>query len=74
MAAQGLPVSAAGVAQAYADFLDVLIVDSRDANLPRPAGLQFHATNIIMKSDEDRTELARTVLSALTESQPLSVS
>jgi len=73
MAAQGLPVSAAGVVQAYADFLDVLIVDSRDEGMPRPSGLQVHATNIIMKSDEDRTELARAVL-ALTESQALSVS
>jgi LPPG:FO 2-phospho-L-lactate transferase len=68
MAAQGLPVSAAGVAQAYADFLDVLIVDPRDAELPRPASLQVHAANILMKSEEDRTELARAVLSALPES------
>src|SRR5260370_39504273 len=31
MAAQGLPCSVAGVAQAYEDFLDVLICDTRDA-------------------------------------------
>ena len=31
MAAQGLPVSIAGVAQAYRDFLDILVVDTRDA-------------------------------------------
>ena len=34
MVAQGLPSSIAGVAQAYKDFLDVLICDTRDA---RPA-------------------------------------
>src|SRR5438105_7062946 len=31
MASQGLPVSIAGLGQAYADFLDVLVVDSKDA-------------------------------------------
>ena len=31
MAAQGLPVSIAGVAQAYHEFLDILVVDRRDA-------------------------------------------
>ena len=31
MAAQGLPVSIAGVAQAYREFLDLLVVDRRDA-------------------------------------------
>ena len=31
MAAQGLPVSIAGVAQAYKEFLDILVVDNRDA-------------------------------------------
>ena len=31
MAAQGLPVSIAGVAQAYREFLDILVVDNRDA-------------------------------------------
>ena len=67
MAAQGLPVSAAGVAQAYADFLDVLTVDPQDAELPRPASVQVHATNIIMKSDEERVALASAVLSAVAQ-------
>ena len=74
MAAQGLPVSAAGVAQAYADFLDVLIVDSRDAGLPYPPDLHIHATNIIMKSNEDRSEVACTVLTALSKAQALTLS
>src|SRR5215470_495904 len=30
MASQGLPVSIAGVAEAYQDFLDILVVDTRD--------------------------------------------
>ncbi len=72
MAAQGLPVSIAGVAQAYEDFLDMLIVDRADAELPRPSGVQVHATNIIMKSGEDRTALANALLSAVAERQALS--
>lgn len=66
MAAQGLPVSLAGVAQAYADFLDVLIADVRDepeAAQLRQAGLHVHCTNTIMKTADDRTSLARTALS-----------
>ena len=53
MAAQGLPCSIAGVAQAYEDFLDVLICDTRDA---RPAetlrnnGLRVQCTQTIMRS------------------------
>ena len=31
MASQGLPVSIAGVAEAYHDFLDMLVIDTRDA-------------------------------------------
>jgi LPPG:FO 2-phospho-L-lactate transferase len=66
MAAQGLPCSIAGVAQAYEDFLDVLICDTRDA---RPAealrnnGLRVQCTQTIMRSAEDKAALAREVLS-----------
>jgi len=35
MAAQGFAVSIAGVADFYGDFLDLLVVDSQDAPLPR---------------------------------------
>ncbi|HXY16283.1 MAG TPA: 2-phospho-L-lactate transferase [Terriglobales bacterium] len=69
MAAQGWPVSIAGIAQAYGDFLDILIADLRDhaiaKELGRP-GLRVHCTNIIMKTAEDRAKLARTVLALLT--------
>jgi LPPG:FO 2-phospho-L-lactate transferase len=68
MAAQGLPVSIAGVAQTYGDFLDVLIADVRDIEsarkLDRPA-LRVHCTNTIMRTADDKAKLARTVLALL---------
>jgi LPPG:FO 2-phospho-L-lactate transferase len=68
MAAQGLPVSIAGVAQAYQDFLDVLIADVRDAEAAeelRQSGLRVHCTHTIMRSADEKTALARTVLSLI---------
>ncbi len=65
MAAQGLPVSIAGVAQAYQDFLDMLVVDVRDATAAdelRQSGLRVHCTHTIIRTAEEKTELARTVL------------
>ena len=65
MAAQGLPCSIAGVVQAYEDFLDMLICDTRDA---RPAdelrkkGLRVQCTQTIMRSAEDKAALAQEVL------------
>jgi LPPG:FO 2-phospho-L-lactate transferase len=71
MASQGLPVSIAGVAQAYADFLDLLIVDERDAEaaeaLRRP-GLQVHCAKTVMKTADDKAALAATVLELVTRS------
>ena len=67
MAAQGLPVSVAGVAKAYEDFLDVLIADEKDtatAQKLHNSGLKVHTTNTIMKTREDKIDLARTVLAA----------
>ncbi len=66
MAAQGLPVSIAGVAQAYKPFLDVLIVDGRDTQAAeelRRSGLRVHCTNTLMRTTAEKVELARTVLS-----------
>jgi LPPG:FO 2-phospho-L-lactate transferase len=68
MAAQGLPVSIAGVAQAYRDFLDVLVVDKRDVQAApqlQQGGLRVHCTNTIMGTFELKAELARQVLSFL---------
>jgi LPPG:FO 2-phospho-L-lactate transferase len=65
MKTQGLAVSAAGVAQAYAGFLDVLIVDERDA-AEKPAveklGVELRTARTVMKSDVDKAELAWTAL------------
>jgi len=66
MTAQGLPCSIAGVAQAYEDFLDVLICDSRDARAAdalRKGGLRVQCTQTIMRSAEDKAALAREALS-----------
>ena len=66
MAAQGLPVSIAGVAQAYREFLDILVVDSRDAKAAeelRKSGLRVHCANTIMGTADEKIDLARQVLS-----------
>jgi 2-phospho-L-lactate transferase/gluconeogenesis factor (CofD/UPF0052 family) len=61
-------VSIAGVAKAYEDFLDILIVDVRDTDaakkLERP-GLRVHCTNTIMRTADDKAKLARTILALL---------
>jgi LPPG:FO 2-phospho-L-lactate transferase len=65
MASQNLPVSIAGIAQAYADFLDVLVADNRDreaADQLASTTLHVHCTNTLMRSLTDRAELARAVL------------
>lgn len=65
MASQNLPVCLAGVAHAYADFLDVLIADNRDraeADQLASTTLHVHCTNALMRSLTDRAELARAVL------------
>jgi len=69
MTAQGLPVSLAGVAKVYEDFLDLLIADLHDAaaarELERP-GLRVRCAHTIMKTAEDKAKLARTLLTLLT--------
>jgi len=68
MASQGLAVSVAGVAQAYHDFLDMLIIDERDAESTgelRKGGLRVHIANTIMRTTEDKVDLANSVLSAV---------
>jgi LPPG:FO 2-phospho-L-lactate transferase len=65
MAAHGLPVSIAGVAQAYREFLDVLVVDKRDAKAAEElgkSGLRVHCANTIMGTVDEKIELARQVL------------
>ena len=65
MASQNLPVSIRGVAEAYADFLDVLVADNRDraeADQLASTTLHVHCTNTLMRSLTDRSDLARAVL------------
>jgi LPPG:FO 2-phospho-L-lactate transferase len=74
MVAQGLPSSIAGVAQAYEDFLDVLICytrDSRPAEVLRKTGVRVQCAQTIMRTPEDKAELARKAL-ALVSASPVS--
>jgi LPPG:FO 2-phospho-L-lactate transferase len=68
MAATGLPVSIAGVAQAYQDFLDVLVVDAVDTEKGKElehSRLRVHCTNIMMRTAQEKLNLAREVLSQM---------
>jgi len=70
MAAQGLPVSIAGVAQAYKEFIDILVVDQRDSQAAeelRAAGLRVRCAATLMRTAEERTALARAVLSFVSD-------
>ncbi len=65
MRSQALPVSALGVAQAYREFLDVLIIDSDDAERAaelEALGIRAFTASILMKSTEDKIRLARTAV------------
>jgi LPPG:FO 2-phospho-L-lactate transferase len=65
MKAVGLDVSIAGIAEAYSDFLDVLIADESDAAAAQKltsSNLEVRCTGIMMKSSDDRARLARTAL------------
>lgn len=68
MASAGLPVSASGVARAYADWLDVLIFDERDLALApdiEHTGVRPVAAPTIMSGREAEVDLARRVLAVL---------
>ena len=66
MASLGQEVSVVGVARAYREFCDALVIDWQDEALApavADAGLRPVITNTIMNSLQDRVDLARTVLS-----------
>jgi LPPG:FO 2-phospho-L-lactate transferase len=68
MSAQGLPVSVTGVAEYYRDFLDVLVVDERDAGAGeelRKSGLRVYTAKTLMRTNEDRADLAHSTLLAI---------
>jgi LPPG:FO 2-phospho-L-lactate transferase len=61
----GLEVSAYSVANLYADFLDVFVIDVADAMEKRrieELGLEVKVTNTIMRSLSDKVSLAKVVL------------
>ena len=66
MAGLGQEVSVVGVARAYREFCDVLVIDRQDdglASAVAEAGVRPVVTNTIMNSLQDRIDLAETVLS-----------
>ncbi len=68
MRTQDLPASIAGTAKAYADFLDVLIADERDAASAaeiEAMGIRVQCTATIMKSEAEKAALAEAALRAL---------
>ena len=68
MAASGLPVSAAGVARAYAPWLDALIVDERAPGAETAVaaeGVEAIVADTMMTGRAAETALARRVLEAL---------
>jgi LPPG:FO 2-phospho-L-lactate transferase len=70
MEMMGWPCSIAGVARAYQDFLDVLVVDEadeREAERLRSESLRAECTRTIMRSDDDRRGVAQFVLEQLNE-------
>ena len=73
MQAVGLPVSLEGVAQAYSDFLDLLIADDADAgaaaSFQHPM-VRVRCTRTIMKTPEQKTALAKAALQMVSELKP----
>jgi LPPG:FO 2-phospho-L-lactate transferase len=66
MQAQGLPVSIAGVAEFYHDFLDLLVVDLQDtarADELQKSGMRVHCAQTLMRTQDERIALAKAVLS-----------
>jgi len=65
MAELGLPVSAAAVAEHYADLLDLFVADEADADVVAELEIPVILTRTLMVTLEDRDALARRVLEAL---------
>lgn len=68
MRAVGLEVSAVGVAQAYRDFLDILVIDQVDSGLQaaiEAVDVHVIVTDTIMRGLEEKISLAQTILNYL---------
>ena len=69
LASLGHEVSAAGVAAIYAGIIDGMIVDRLDEALApciEALGMRVHVTEAVMRSDDDRAQLARKALAFAT--------
>ena len=72
LAALGHKASAIGVAELYADFLDVLVLDREDAGLAgdvEAAGVRAVVADTIMRDSERRRAVAAATLEALSQSR-----
>lgn len=68
MRSLGMEPSAVGVAKAYSDFLDTLVIDSADRKLApqiQMLGIKAVVANTIMRTMSDKTRLARLAISEL---------
>jgi LPPG:FO 2-phospho-L-lactate transferase len=68
MASLGMEPSAAGVAKAYADFLDALVIDEEDRELApavEAAGVRAVVAQTIMRGPEEKRALATATLAAV---------
>jgi LPPG:FO 2-phospho-L-lactate transferase len=68
MASLGMTPTAAGIAAAYAGFLDVLVIDDQDRDLAREverAGVRCVVAPTIMRGPAEKRALAQTVLAAV---------
>lgn len=62
MAELGLEVNARSVLHHYKDFVDIFVVDEGDADELREPGLRIETAPILMRTSEDRIDLARRVV------------
>jgi LPPG:FO 2-phospho-L-lactate transferase len=68
MASLGMTPTAAGVAEAYSDFLDVLVIDEEDRHLKpavEAAGVRAVVAQTIMRGPAEKRALAEVVLGAV---------
>jgi LPPG:FO 2-phospho-L-lactate transferase len=68
MASLGMEPNAAGVAKAYADFLEVLLIDEVDAGLAgavEAAGVRAVVAQTIMRGPSEKRALAEATLRAV---------
>jgi hypothetical protein len=68
MASIGMTATAAGVARAYADFLDVLVIDEEDRALAGEVdatGVRAVVAHTIMRGAAEKRALAEAVLAAV---------